>query len=260
MQASAAIETADHLQAIAAPARPLVLTPPVVTPHPGAQTPPVAPPASLWKLVSPYAWTHRWALALCLFLNALPGFAIALQTVAPRYLFDSILNAKDVTVNARYVRLGLLLAGYLFVAVVMRMWAWYGSYKIFTRVRESIVLELRARFFRHINGLCLRFHGKHSSGELFTYVMGSPLAEISGFYHAVAMQVPNALCLFVSSVIMLSAWDYGMTLILVVSVILTVISSNSGQNRLRALMQDFQDTESKVIGRVADIFRGNRAT
>ncbi len=260
MQASAAIETADHLHAVAAaPARPLVLTPPVAVPHPGAQTPPAAPPStSLWKLVSPYAWEHRWALALCLFLNALPGFAIALQTIAPRYLFDNILNAKDVTMNGRYLRLGALLAGYLFVAIVMRMYAWYGSYKIFTRVRESIVLELRARFFRHINGLCLRFHGKHSSGELFTYVMGSPLAEISGFYNTIAMQVPNALCLFLSSLLMLGSWDVGMTLILMVSVILTVISSNSGQSTLRALMQDFQDTESKVIGRVADIFRGNR--
>ncbi len=258
MQATAAIETADRLQTVAAPARPLVHAPPVAAPHPGAQTPPVQESASLWKLVSPYAWTHRWALALCLLLNALPGFAIALQTVAPRYLFDDILNAKDVSIHAKYVRLSLLLVGYLFVAVVMRMWAWYGSYKIFTRVRESIILELRARFFRHINGLCLRFHGKHSSGELFTYVMGSPLAEISGFYHTMAMNVPNALCLFLTSVVMLGAWDMGMTAILVVSVVLTVISSNSGHNKLRQLMEDFQDTESKVIGRVTDIFRGNR--
>ncbi len=258
MQATAAIESANHLQAVAAPARPLVLTPPVAVPNPGAQTPPQTAPASLWKLVSPYAWTHRWALALCLFLNALPGFAMALQTVAPAYLFDKILNAHDLSLHAKYVRLGMLLVSYLFVAIVLRMYAWYGSYKIFTRVRESIILELRAKFFRHINGLCLRFHGKHSSGELFTYVMGSPLSEVSSFYHTLAMNVPNALCLFVTSVLMLSAWDSGMTLILVVSVVLTVISSNSGQNKLRALMEDFQDTESKVIGRVADIFRGNR--
>ena len=257
MQASAVIESVDQLHAVA-PARPLVLTPPVAVPHPGAQTPPSATPTGLWDLVSPYAWTHRWALALCLFLNALPGFAMALQTVAPAFLLDHILNAKDVTMTGRYLRLGLLLVGYLFVAIVLRMYAWYGSYKIFTRVRESIILELRARFFRHINGLCLRFHGKHSSGELFTYVMGSPLAEVSSFYHTLAMNVPNALCLFLTSILMLGAWDMGMTAILVVSVILTVISSNSGQNRLRALMEDFQDTESKVIGRVADIFRGNR--
>ena len=257
MQATAAIETADHLQA-GASTLPRVLAPPVAVPLPGGQTPTAPLPIGLWELVSSYAWTHRGALALCLFLNALPGFAIALQTIAPAFLFDHILNAKDVTMTTRYVRLGLLLVGYLFVAIVMRMYAWYGSYKIFTRVRESIVLELRARFFRHINGLCLRFHGKHSSGELFTYVMGSPLAEVSSFYHTLAMQAPNAICLFLSSVLMLGAWDKGMTAILVVSVILTVICSNSGQNKLRALWEDYQDTESKVIGRVADIFRGNR--
>ena len=222
MQASAAIETADHLQAAVAPARPLVLDPPAVAPHPGAQTPPVPPQTSLWKLVSPYAWTHRWALALCLCLNALPGFAMALQTLAPAYLFDHILNAQHLTMNVRYARLGLLLVCYLFVAIVLRMYAWYGSYKIFTRVRESIILELRARFFRHINGLCLRFHGKHSSGELFTYVMGTPLSEISTFYHTLAMNVPNSACMFLSALIMLGAWDWGMTLILLVSVVLTV--------------------------------------
>ena len=255
MQATAAIESADPLQAAAVP---LVHAPSVAAPLPGTQSPPDQGSTSLWQLVKPYAWTHRWSLVLVLFLNALPGFAIALQTVAPRYLFDDILNAKDVSINAKYARLGILLAGYLFVAVVMRMFAWYGSYKIFTRVRESIILELRARFFRHINGLCLRFHGKHSSGELFTYVMGSPLSEISSFYHTMAMNVPNSVCLFLSSLVMLGAWDLGMTAILVVSVILTVVSSNSGQNKLRRLMEDFQDTESKVIGRVTDIFRGNR--
>ena len=57
---------------------------------------------------------------------------------------------------------------------------------------------------------------------------------------------------------MLGMWDWGMTLILIVSVVLTVISTNSGHGKLRDLMQDFQDTESKVIGKVADIFRGNR--
>ncbi len=261
MQATAAIETADHLQAaaVAAPARPLVLAPPVAVPHPGAQTPPVAPSqTSLWQLVRPYVWEQRWPLLLVILLNALPGIAMAFQTVAPAYLMDHILTAKGITRVQQFERMGGLLAVYLFLAVVMRMWAWYGSYKIFTRVREHIVLQLRSRFFRHINGMCLRFHGQHSSGELFTYVMGSPLNEISQFYHNLMMNVPNSTCMFFAALVMLGAWDWGMTLILLVSVVATVVSTNSGHSRLRALMEDFQDTESKVIGRVADIFRGNR--
>ncbi len=75
---------------------------------------------------------------------------------------DHVLEATGITLHSEVRASGLLVGGYLFVAVVMRMFAWYGSYSIFTRVRENIILELRSRFFRHINGLCLRFHGKHS--------------------------------------------------------------------------------------------------
>ena len=88
--------------------------------------------------------------------------------------------------------------------------------------------------------------------------MGSPLTEISGFYHSLALNAPNGISLFVCAVAFLGSWDWGMTLILIVSVVLTVLSTNSGHGKLRDLMQDFQDTESKVIGKVADIFRGNR--
>ncbi len=254
---ASAIQSANQIPAARSG---VVLAPPaVVVAQPGVQPKPAAKPqASLWGMVAPYVWEQRWALLLCIGLNALPGFAIAFQTMAPQYLMDHILTAKDLSRAQQFERMGGLLAVYLFLAVVMRMWAWYGSYKIFTRVRENIVLELRSKFFRHINSLCLRFHGRHSSGELFTYVMGSPLGEISGFYHNLMMNVPNSACMFVVSLIFLGAWDPGMTLILLVSVVLTVLSTKSGHSKLRELMEDFQDTESKVIGRVADIFRGNR--
>ena len=224
----------------------------------GAPPPAAAPTNSLWRLVVPYAWRYRWILSFSLFLNALPGVAIGLQVFAPMYLVDRVLMAGGLTTHERYVRLGFGVVLYLVLAVLMRMFAWYGSYRIFTKVRENIMLDLRSRFFRHINGLCLRFHGKHSSGELFSYVMGSPLNEISSYYHTVAMNVPNGICTFLVMVGCLSFCDWGLTVILVVSVVLTVLSANSGTGRLRALVEDFQVTEGKVIGRVADIFRGNR--
>ncbi len=247
MQASAAVSAVERL-AIPRPAA--VPAPPV----PRAE--PIAP--TLGRLVGPYAWRYRWTLLLCGFLNSLPGFAIAAQAFVPKFLVDDVLKATDLPMKTRYVRLGIIVGGYLFVAIVMRMFAWYGSYRIFTKVRENVVLELRARFFRHINNLCLRFHGKHTSGELFTYVMGTPLNEISSFYHTLAMNLPNSISTFVIAVVWMSGWDWGMTLILVVSVVLTVVSANSGHSRLRQLMEDFQETEGKIIGRVSDIFRGNR--
>ena len=255
MQASAAVSSGER---IAAPGAGVISTPrPQAVPAPPPpRTEPAAP--TLGHLVGPFVWQYRWPLLLCVFLNSLPGFAIAAQALMPKYLVEDVFEATGIPLNTRYLRLGLLVGGYFFVAIFMRMFAWYGSYRIFTKVRENIILELRARFFRHINNLCLRFHGKHSSGELFTYVMGSPLGEIGGFYHTMAMNAPNAISTFVIAVVWMSGWDWGMTLILVVSVVLTVLSSNSGHSKLRQLVEDFQETEGKIIGRVSDIFRGNR--
>lgn len=248
MQATAAFSSVEQIRAARLAHHPAGPSPSGVRPA----------PANLWSLIAEHVWTYRWPIALCLFLNGLPGVAIALQAVAPKYLLDSVLLSPGLTPHGRYGRLALLMGGYLFVSVVLRMLAWYASYRIFTNVRETITMELRSRFFRHINGLCLRFHGRHSSGELFTYVMGSPLAEISSFYHNLAMNVPNAICAFLVSVAWLSFWDWGMTAIMLVCVALTVLSANSGHSRLRRLVEDFQNTEGLVIGRVADIFRGNR--
>ena len=147
---------------------------------------------------------------------------------------------------------------YLFSAFVLRMGAWFASYKIFTSVREKIILELRGRFFRHINDLCLRFHGRHSSGELFTYVMGSPISDISMFFHNVVINVPNSITTFLVSIIWIFFWDWSLSLVLLFLVVATVLSMRFSSGRLQSLIQRYQVAEARIIGRVTDIFRGNR--
>jgi ABC-type multidrug transport system fused ATPase/permease subunit len=212
----------------------------------------------MWDLVREHAIRHRAALLLALGLSAIPGIAVALQTLAPKYLIDSVLAPAGLTPEARLFRLGALLFVYLVGALILRMAAWYGAYKVWTNVREQITGELRTRFFEHINQLCLRFHGRHSSGELFTYVMGSPLGEISSFYHNIVMNVPNAVTAFLFSVALIGMWDWGLTLVLIVLVVATVLAMRNGRARLQELHENFQQVEMKIIGRLTDIFRGNR--
>jgi ABC-type multidrug transport system fused ATPase/permease subunit len=141
---------------------------------------------------------------------------------------------------------------------VVRMGAWFGSYKIFTSVREKIILELRVRLFRHINHLCLRFHGRHSSGELFTYVMGSPVMDISMFFHNAVINVPNSITTFLVSSVWILFWDWSLSVVLLFLVIGTVLTMRYGSSRLQGLFQRYQAAETRIIGRVTDIFRGNR--
>ncbi|MBV9999609.1 MAG: ABC transporter ATP-binding protein [Verrucomicrobia bacterium] len=215
-------------------------------------------PETLWQLIKPYAYKHRYAIALALLLNALPGFAIAFQTLIPRYLVDDVMRPANVSPVQRLQRLGMLMGIYLLAAFVVRMGAWFGSYKIFTSVREKIILELRVRLFRHINHLCLRFHGRHSSGELFTYVMGSPVMDISMFFHNAVINVPNSITTFLVSSVWILFWDWSLSLVLLFLVIATVLTMRYGSSRLQSLFQRYQAAETRIIGRVTDIFRGNR--
>jgi ABC-type multidrug transport system fused ATPase/permease subunit len=215
-------------------------------------------PENLWQFLRPYIYKHRRAIALALLLNALPGFAIAFQTLVPRYLVDDITRPNDIAPGERVQRLAILMGIYLFSAFVIRMAAWFASYKIFTSVREKIILELRGRFFRHINDLCLRFHGRHSSGELFTYVMGSPITDISMFFHNVVINVPNSITAFLVSIVWIFFWDWSLSLVLLFLVVATVLSMRLSSSRLQKLIQRYQTAEARIIGRVTDIFRGNR--
>lgn len=271
MSATAPFRPAAHAKAsggaFAAP-RPLLLPPLTDDPSRRRGTagdsrpthPPHAPvpEESLWAFVRPHVLQHRWSLLAAILLNAIPGFAVAFQTFVPKYLIDDVITPAGLSPESRMLRLGLLVAGYLVAGLVFRMMAWYGSFKLWTRVRERITLELRARFFRHINSLCLRFHGRHSSGELFTYVMGAPIGQISGFYHNLMMNVPNAVTSFIFTLSLVFAWDSSLTIVMLLLAVATVLSSHFGSSKLERLHADFHKVESTVIGRLTDIFRGNR--
>ncbi|HEY0793330.1 MAG TPA: ABC transporter ATP-binding protein, partial [Chthoniobacterales bacterium] len=176
----------------------------------------------------------------------------------PRYLVDDVIRPSGIPPMQRIQRLCLLMAIYLVAALGIRMGAWFASYKIFTYIREKILFELRSKFFRHLNHLCLRFHGRHTSGELFTYVMGSPLNEISMFFHNAVINVPNSVTAFLVSSIWVCFWDWTLSLVLLALVLVTVISMRQGSSRLRGLYQKYQAAEGRITGRVTDIFRGNR--
>ena len=140
-----------------------------------------APPQpSLWAFVAPLMRPYRWHLALALVLNGLHGFAITYQNfVLP--LLIGILTATDMTPDQRLhaaISLGVV---YVLVSVFGRMLMWHLGYRIFTWVREQMIFQLRGQFFRHVNHLCLRFHNQHPSGELQTYLFGSPLGQVMGF-------------------------------------------------------------------------------
>jgi ABC-type multidrug transport system fused ATPase/permease subunit len=217
---------------------------------------PTAPNATMRTVIWPLMREYRWPVIAAMVMGGIHGAAITFQNVAPKYLIDDVLPFEGAE---RWRRCLLLCGVYLFSTIIMRMLLWHAGYRIFTWVRERVVLALRAQFFRRVNHLCLRFHGQHSSGELYSYLFGSPLGQIMGFYQHTSMHGPGAIITLLSTLILCAGWDTTLAGILLLTLIISTAMMALARDRVKALQQDFQKTEGDVSGQVADLLRGNRA-
>ena len=211
-----------------------------------------------WRFLWPSIYPYRGLVLAALSLSALHGFSITFQTVAPKYLIDQIILATGITQSQRWHRLEALIGLYLFASIFGRMLVWHVGYRIFTYVREKVLFNVRAIFFSHVNHLCLRFHREHHSGELFSYLFGSPLLQVQNYFQQFTFGAPGALCIVISTLVWLGAWDWVLTLVLLFAVLCTVWLMHSTRPRIQKLHNEYQNTETKVTGFVADLLRGSR--
>src|SRR5271156_6205032 len=75
---------------------------------------------NFWRFLWPSMYPYRWLVLAALALNALHGFSITLQTVAPKYLIDDVILVNGITMHQRWDRLGVLLGVYLLASVFGR--------------------------------------------------------------------------------------------------------------------------------------------
>lgn len=209
--------------------------------------------------VWPLFLRDRWLLVGALLLNGVHGAAIALQNVYPKWLFSQVLEPKELTHAERWIKLGWLIGGYLAVSLIVRMAAWHTGYRMFTWVRERVVFALRGQFFRHVNHLCLRFHGEHPSGELFSYLFGTPLGNVMGFFQHTSMAVPGAIVTVLTTLALFWSWDWMVASVLMITSFTSVALMLRTREKMHKISTEFQSAEGDVSGRVADLLRGNKA-
>lgn len=227
-----------------------------------AETPQEADDAirgSFRRYLWPLLYRHRWLIAAAITLCGIHGGAMALQNLYPKWFFSEVIDAKGIDATERWRRVAWLGAGYLAVSVVMRMGFWHLGYRFFTWARERIVFGLRAQFFRHVNHLCLRFHDRHSSGELFSYLFGTPLASLMQFFQHTSVLVPGSAVTVVWTLGVLWFWDPAVGGLLTFTSICSVLLMIASRRRIQRIQKDYQSVEGDVSGRVADLLRGNKA-
>ncbi len=209
----------------------------------------------LWPLLLRYKGLILAAVSLC----GIHGGAMALQNLYPKWFFSEVIDAGPISIAERWRRVAWLAVGYLAVSVVMRMAFWHGGYRFFTWARERIVFNLREQFFGHVNHLCLRFHGEHSSGELFSYLFGTPLANVMQFFQHTSLFVLGAIVTIIWTLVTMWIWDPVIGCLLTFTSLCSVLVMLHSRLRMQRLHKEFQSVEGDISGRVADLLRGNRA-
>ena len=228
-------------------------------PASSAVTPAATKPSAFMRHVWPLIVRNRWPLLLALILVGLSGGAAAVQNVFPKWLFSYVLEVRDIDTAERWRRLAWLAAGYLVLTSIVRMMFWHLGYRLFTRAREKVVFALRGKFFRHVNHLCLRFHGTHSSGELFSYLFGSPLGAVMQFFQHATMALPGAIVSVLLTLALFWQWDWIIASLLLITAFLSVEMMMRSRRRIEKIHREFQALEGNVSGNVSDLLRGNKA-
>ncbi len=210
-----------------------------------------------WRTLFSYVRNYKPQLVLSGIGALLSGIAVALQPMVIKFIVDEGISREGATARQRMIWSLAFVGIYIFLSLV-RVSTWVFGYRNLVRALEGFLFSIRSQFFRHVQTLCFRFHDQVSSGELFNYIMGSPIQSLRMFLNQFIMWVPNQV---VSWIIVLSAliyFDWLLTCIMLVTIVCIILVNRRSRLIIREMSASFMREESSVSKYVADMLRGSR--
>ncbi len=220
------------------------------------------PSVPFWATLFSFTRTYHGKLIIAAVCALLVGPAVALQPLCFKFIIDHGIMRKTGAVLApghERVLWALVFGGVYIALSFYRIMIWLFGHLRMIEAIEGVVCRLRNKFFRHVQSLCFRFHDQVSSGELFNYIMGSPLNSIKQFLSQFAMATPGAIVMFFVAMGLMLYLNWILALItLAISAIMVGINFRS-RKVIHSFSADFMKTESLASKYVADMLRGARA-
>ncbi len=199
----------------------------------------------------PLTWPHRWRGLLAAVLVGVVGLAVALQPLFPKYIIDEAIPQHS-------LRLALLAAGVFLVVMFVRMAIWFWAMTMVYKIQLSVLYELRAMSFAHLQQLCLRFYSQFPSGFLYERVFGNSINTLG----TVMMMVFTQLVTFVVGLI------FSLGFCLYLSPVLTVVILAGGigyvmaahllSGRIYAKTRDANEANMNIVSVIMDKLRGHK--
>lgn len=216
-----------------------------------------------WTLLWNYIRPCRGELGIASVCSLLTGIGVAVQPLLIKWIVDDGILRKGaggelLAADVR-IRWALVFSAVYAGVGLLRVVIWRFGYVRMIATIEGLLFDLRSRFFRHIQHLCLRFHDKVGSGELFNYIMGSPMQSLKTFLQQGAMFIPYQLVSWIIALATLAWFNLPMTGITLVMVVVIVYMNYRSRFSVQEISSNFLQAESSAARYISDILQGARA-
>lgn len=213
---------------------------------------------NIWKTIWDFTGNYKKNLIIAIIFSLLNGVVIAAQPIIIKYVIDDgISNALlDSTEKMKHAMFYCL----LYIAASMgRIGIWAVGLKNMLKALEGFLFNIRAKFFRHIQNLCMRFYDKTSSGELFNFIMGTPMNNLKNFLNQFALGVPYQLVALIISLAAMLTYDWLLTVVMLVVLVLAVYLNYRSRSKIKRMAGDLLKSESEASKYIDDILHGSGA-
>lgn len=214
--------------------------------------------SKFWSTIWDYAGTFRKNLMIAMILSVLVGIFQAIKPIMVKHLIDDGISNTQLMSASRMEIAAIFAAGYI-LSHLMQMLSWGFAYRSLLIGIEGFLFNIRSKFFGHIQNLCMRFYDKNSSGELFNYIMGSPMTNLKTFLSQFSLSVPHQIMSMIISVCALLTYDWLLTIVMVLSLGTAVLLNRHSRKRIRKLSSELLQSESEASKYIGDMLHGNVA-
>ncbi|MDY3845609.1 MAG: ABC transporter ATP-binding protein [Eubacteriales bacterium] len=205
---------------------------------------------AFWKSIFIYLKEYRKNAFIAIFFSALTGVGVALQPLVIKYIID-----EGITVRKSMAYVAVACAVYIMLAL-LRICAYRFSLFNMLKALEGTLFNMRSRFFMHVQHMCMRFHDKHSSGELYNSIMGSPMSNIKAYLNSIILGVPYQLVSLVISIVALVYYDWILTIIMLGTAFCMALLNFFSRKVIRRSSSEFISAETETGKYISDVFHG----
>ncbi len=213
---------------------------------------------NFWKSMWDYSKGFHSRLIVAAVFSGINGIAIACQPLVLKYVFDNGIGNEALS-DLEKIHTVIFWSVIYIILSGSRIGSWAVAYSNMLKSVEGFLFNIRSKFFHHIQSLCMRFYDKTSSGEMFNYLMGTPMTNLKNFLLQFALNIPHQVVSLAIAVAAMVSYDWLLTLIMLVGVVVCVLINRQSKKKLSVISKELLKSESEASKYIDNMIHGSRA-